>query len=211
MDPLIVPASKRVFDILASSLVMAFLSPIILFLLMLFVIEMIFILSSRGPLFYKETRISQGKPFVLWKVRVFKIGAIADAKATGVTIHTKTLEHDRKNLTFVGALLRQIYMDEIPQLYSVLVGDMSFVGPRPTNPENYEQDMIKGFQAKKILKAGLTGTFQTHKHVKYNLNQEKVDMEYALFCKTATGLQIVFHDLYILLQTVVTVLRAEGL
>jgi lipopolysaccharide/colanic/teichoic acid biosynthesis glycosyltransferase len=126
-------------------------------------------------------------------------------------IHTKNLEKARCNMTLVGHILRQIYMDEVPQLFSVLIGDMSFVGPRPTNPENYTKDIEKGFQSKRILRAGLTGRFQTHKHVKYKLNQEAVDLEYANLCKTASGPYLVLYDLFILFQTIVTVIRAEGL
>jgi len=211
MNPIPIPRAKRVLDIFASILAIILLSPILLFSLLFFIIEAIFIPSTRGPFLYKETRISQGKPFTLWKIRIFKNAVLAGAKTTGKTIQTKVLERDKSNLTLIGRILRQTYMDEMPQIFSVMVGDMSFVGPRPTNPVNYECDLKRGLEAKRILKAGLTGTFQTHKHVKYNLNQEKVDMDYAQFCKTANGLQIILRDLYILLQTVVTVFRVEGL
>ncbi len=211
MEPIPIPPAKRVFDVIASFLVILFLSPLLLFLFILFILEQIFIKSARGPLFYKEIRISQGAPFLLYKIRVFKVQTLTQAKNDGGVIHTKKLEKGKGNLTYIGRLLRQIYMDEVPQIFSVFKGDMSFVGPRPTNPENYERDLLHGYNAKKILRAGLTGKFQTHKHVKYHLNQEKVDMEYATLCKTASGPTIVLHDLFILLQTVVTVLRAEGL
>lgn len=211
MDPVQIPISKRFFDIVASSIVLMALFPLMLVFLILYCIEQLFIPSSRGTLFYKEIRISQGKPFLLWKIRTFKLKVIADAQLKGKTIHTKELERDKNNLTLTGRVLRQIYMDEMPQIFSVLIGDMSFVGPRPTNVFNYEQSVAKGLLAKKILKAGLTGRFQTHKHVKYKLNQEQVDMNYAEFCRKKTGFEIITYDLLILLQTVVTVIRAEGL
>jgi lipopolysaccharide/colanic/teichoic acid biosynthesis glycosyltransferase len=211
MDPIPLPPLKRAFDIAASFVVLVVLSPLIAVFLALIFIERIFVPSSRGPVFYKEVRISQGKPFMLWKIRTFKVAAIESAHADGKTIHTKRLEQDSRNLTLTGTILRQIYMDEVPQLLSVLGGDMTFVGPRPTNQPNYENSLAKGHQAKRVLKAGLTGRFQTHKHVKYHLIQEQVDMEYAELCRTKTGPQIVLHDLSILLQTAVTVFRAEGL
>jgi lipopolysaccharide/colanic/teichoic acid biosynthesis glycosyltransferase len=211
MDPIPLPKAKRFFDVLASIVVILLLSPLLLALFILFILEEIFSPSARGPLFYTETRISQGKLFQLSKIRVFKTEALKKAGSTPGIIHTKKLEQSKNNLTLTGRLLRQIYMDEVPQLYAVLKGDMSLIGPRPTNPENYEKDLMNGLSAKRILVAGLTGSFQTHKHKKYNYNQEKVDMEYATFCKESSGLRIIFHDLYILLQTAVTIIRAEGL
>lgn len=211
MNIIPIPRAKRIFDIFASILVIIILSPFIAVLLCLFVLEEMFVPSARGSFFYTETRISQGKPFTLWKFRTFKTQALSDALRTRNTIHTKELEQNKKNLTITGRILRQIYMDEAPQIISVLVGDMSLVGPRPTNPENYENDVKKNFQAKRILKAGLTGRFQTRKHVKYHLNQEAVDMEYADFCASRCGLRIILHDFKILLDTGLTVFRAEGL
>lgn len=210
MQPIPVPAAKRAFDIVASSIVIVALTPVVGILVLLSVIEQILRPSTRGPLFYREIRISQGKPFYLRKIRTLKSAAITDARAVGM-VHTKQLENTKGNFTFVGAILHRIYLDESPQLLSVFMGDMSFVGPRPTNVFNYETDVANGLQAKKILRAGLTGRFQTHKHVKYKLNQEEVDMEYARLLASAGGVRIVLHDILILLQTVITVFRAEGL
>lgn len=210
MEKVPIPKVKRLFDIIMSVIVTVAISPLLIVLIVLFLIEEILITSSRGPLFYKEIRISHGEPFPLWKMRTFKMTAINNARKIGM-IHTKELERDRTNLTYTGRLMRQIYMDEAPQIFSVFVGDMSFVGPRPTNPENYERDIKKGLFAKQILRAGLTGRFQTHKHKKYGLNQEIVDLEYADLCATKSGIRILLTDLKILLQTAITVLRAEGL
>lgn len=211
MDPVPPPPLKRALDIAASSVLIILLAPFILCLIVLCIIEQMLVPSSRGPVFYKEVRISQGKPFMLWKIRTVKSAALAGAKAKEGTIHTKKLERTKDNFTFIGAVLHRVYMDEAPQLFSVLTGDMTLVGPRPTNPESYERGVAQGQRAKTILKAGLTGRFQTHKHIKYKLNQEQVDMEYARLCTTKNGFEIVMYDIVILLQTVFTVLRAEGL
>lgn len=210
MDPIPVRSPKRVFDIVVSCILLVLLGPVILFFMVLGLLEQLLIPSARGPLFYREIRISQGKPFTLCKIRTLKNDSLRDAQTQGV-VHTKKLERESKNFTLVGALLHQIYIDESPQLVSVLLGDMSLVGPRPTNVESYSRGLARDHHAKQVLRAGLTGRFQTHKHVKFKLNQEEVDMEYAQFCKNSTGMQVLLHDLRILFQTVVTVLRAEGL
>lgn len=210
MESFPVPLPKRLFDILTSSLLIVLSAPLLALFLLAYVLEQIFVPSSRGSFFYTETRISQGRPFSLSKIRTLKISAIERARSEGI-IHTKRLENEGTNFTSIGWLLHKLYLDETPQLLSVLRGDMSFVGPRPTNVENYENDVARGLQARRILRAGLTGRFQTHKHVKYKLNQEKTDLEYAQLCQNGSGLQILKHDLKVLLQTIITVLRAEGL
>lgn len=211
MEIIPIPWAKRTLDIFMSALIIALLFPVISLLLALYIIEQAFIPSSRGSLFYKETRISQGRPFTLRKIRTFKNAVLDNARARGEAIHTKNLERDTCNLTYTGRLLRQIYMDEAPQLISVLLGDMSLVGPRPTNVVNFEHDIARGLKSKMLLKAGLTGRFQTHKHVKYRLTQEDVDMEYAELCRTGSSLKILARDCLLLMQTVVTIFRAEGL
>ena len=205
-----VPPLKRAFDIIASIIVIVVLSPLILAILILFALERTVSPASRGPLLYTETRISQGKPFTFYKFRTFKNSSLAHARSNG-TIHTKELEQDWRNMTFTGLILRQVYLDEFPQLFLVLTGKMSMVGPRPTNPEEYERGLTGGIRAKTLLRAGLTGRFQTHKSKKYGLSQETVDMEYAEFCRNNPGWRIVLNDMVIVLQTVITIIRAEGI
>ena len=159
------PPLKRLFDIVASAIVLVLLTPIMLLLLLLALLEQFISPAARGALFYKETRISQGKPFTFYKIRTFKMSALEKANGNGI-VHTKKLEHDFRNLTIIGMVLIQVYLDEFPQLFLVFTGKMSFVGPRPTNPETYAKYIARGNRAKVILKAGLTGRFQTHKAIK---------------------------------------------
>lgn len=208
----LVPISplKRAFDVVASAIVIVMLSPIMLVLLVLMAVERCLWPATRGPLLYEEVRISQGEPFAFYKIRTFRLSALEKASGNGI-VHTKNLEHDFRNLTLTGMMLIQTYLDEFPQLFLVLIGEMSFVGPRPTNLEVYERDIAGGNYSRAILKAGLTGRFQTHKSAKYGLNQRQVDMEYAHLCKTCSGLEIIRHDGRILLETVYTIFRAEGI
>ncbi|OHA26244.1 MAG: hypothetical protein A3C06_04620 [Candidatus Taylorbacteria bacterium RIFCSPHIGHO2_02_FULL_46_13] len=201
--------SKRVFDVLASMLLIALLFPVMIFLLLGILVEYLLSSSARGPLLYHETRISQGVPFTLYKVRTFKLTSLATAHSNGI-INTKELERDWRTMTVMGLVLRQIYLDEYPQLFLVLLGKMSLVGPRPVNPAEYQRGLAGGIRAKALLRAGITGRFQTHKAGKYGLNQERVDMEYAEFCRNHPGWKIVLHDCRILSETVVTIFRAEG-
>lgn len=205
------PLAKRFFDIIVSTLLLIILSPVILLILFAMVIEMILIPHTRGPFFYRETRISEGKPFIIYKFRIFTKEALKNAKNSNGVIHTKVLEHTKNTTTFIGNLLKQVYMDELPQLWNVLSGDMTLVGPRPTNPENIRNLLNEKRYAKLKIKAGLTGYFQSHKGVSLQKDQETIDEEYIAFIEHNPGWKIVLYDVKILLISILTIFRAEGI
>ncbi len=116
---------KRLFDLLTSATALLVLSP--LFLLMALAVG----LSSRGGVFYRQTRVGlQGRPFQLIKFRSMYV----DADRQGLL----TVGRDRR-ITPVGSFLRRYKLDELPQLWNVLKGDMSLVGPRPEVPRYVER------------------------------------------------------------------------
>src|SRR5438552_2854868 len=111
-------ALKRLFDIIWASMGLLVLLPAGL------LIALWIKLSDRGPIFYGQIRIGQfGTPFRIWKFR----SMVVNADRMGVPL---TKEEDPR-ITRIGRLLRKTKLDELPQLWNVLVGDMSFVGPRP--------------------------------------------------------------------------------
>lgn len=113
---------KRSFDILISLLGLFFLSPIFL------IIAILIKLDSKGPVFFRQVRIGKDiKEFKIFKFRTM----IVDAETRGMQI---TVDGDNR-ITKPGAFLRKSKMDELPQLINVLIGDMSFVGPRPEVPK----------------------------------------------------------------------------
>ncbi|MDP3741674.1 MAG: sugar transferase [bacterium] len=209
--PIPMPLAKRWFDIIFSLVILVVLSPILLIVILVMLLEFAFFAQSRGPILYSETRISQGRPFTLYKFRVFKKSALEGSLKNNGFIQTKDLEQNPKNLTLTGRLLKQAYLDEIPQLINVLKADMSLVGPRPTNVKNFELNRERGGLAKSLLAAGITGYFQSHKGLKLHKDQEELDMEYARFMQTNPGWKVVLFDLKILLISIYTVLRAEGI
>lgn len=201
---------KRIFDIIVSLTAIVLFSPFIFLVLISMFIENIIVPSSRGKIFYSEIRISAGEPFKIYKFRIFKMAALERAARDNSCIHTKPLEGDPKNLTYVGRFLKRIYMDELPQIYNVLRGDMSLVGPRPTNIENSEKLFKEGKYSKYLAKAGLTGYFQSHKGFKTDMDQEEIDMEYINFCRNNPGWKVILYDIKIIFISILTVLRAEG-
>ena len=211
MDKVNLPMAKRVFDVVVSFVALLILSPVVLLIVITMFLEMMVKADSSGKVFYKETRISQGEAFTLYKFRIFKESKLNGAKDSNGFVHTKDLEKDERNLTWTGRILKRIYMDELPQLINVLKGDMSLVGPRPTNMVNFKKRFAQGKRAKYLLRAGITGYFQSHKGRKMKLDQEELDMIYAGYCKNKPGWWVLLYDIKILLITMYTVLRAEGI
>jgi lipopolysaccharide/colanic/teichoic acid biosynthesis glycosyltransferase len=110
--------AKRLFDLLFSSLGLVVLSPVLAALALLVWLE------DHGPVFYRQVRVGlHGKPFRIWKFR----SMVLNADRQGLPL---TVGRDPR-ITRVGSILRQTKLDELPQLFNVLVGEMSFVGPRP--------------------------------------------------------------------------------
>ena len=211
MQKVEIPFSKRIFDIVMSFLLIILFLPFIAVVLLLMGLEFLFISESRGSIFYSEIRISAGKPFRIYKFRIFKDKVLNNILEKGGFVHTKKLERDKNNLIYTGRLLKQIYMDELPQLFNVLKGDMSLVGPRPTNIANAQQLYEEGCYSKFLIKAGLMGTFQLYKIRKGVYDQEATDIKYIDFCQKSSGWKIILYDLKIIFLTIWTVLRAEGI
>ncbi len=134
--------AKRVFDIILSLLLIILLSPLFL------IIPLIIKINSKGPIFYLQKRVTiYGKIFKIIKFRTM----LADSDKNGPLV---TVKNDNR-ITKVGKVLRKLRIDEIPQLFNVLVGDMSFVGTRPEVPkyvEKYSDEM----KATLLMPAGVT-------------------------------------------------------
>ena len=143
---------KRVFDFVFSAAVLVAGAPVF------FVIALAIKLSSKGPVFYKQERMGlDGRVFQLYKFRSMRM----DAEAQTGAVWAK--ENDPRR-TKVGAFLRRTNVDELPQFYNVLRGEMSVVGPRPERPVFIEKfrKQIPKYMLRHKAKAGLTGWAQVN-------------------------------------------------
>ena len=164
-------AIKRIFDILASLLAIVILSP---FLLMF---SIILKLDSKGPILFKQKRLGKnGKIFTIYKFRTM----VVNAENIGDGISIKSDKDPR--ITKVGGVYRKTSIDELPQLFNVLLGDMSLVGPRPPviytpydGYENYPEWAKKRFE----MRPGVTGLAQVKVRNSATWDERiKIDNEY---------------------------------
>lgn len=116
------------------------------------------------PLFYKEERISRNTIFTLYKFNIFNQRIIDSLRKQNKFIYTKKLERDGDTI-YVGKILRQIYLDELPQLFNVFMGKMSLVGPRPLNKQLYTIASAIRPHPLAYIAGGMTGNFQSVKDI----------------------------------------------
>lgn len=156
---------KRAMDIIVSGLGIIISSPIMI------IIAAAIKLCDGGPVLFKQNRVTQnGKIFNVLKFRSMIVDADKDGAA-------KAVDND-KRITPVGRVIRAIRMDELPQLFNILIGDMSLVGPRPERTENVHEyvTMYPEFNLRHKVKGGLTGYAQVYG--KYNTSpQDKLNMD----------------------------------
>jgi sugar transferase (PEP-CTERM system associated) len=190
-------AAKRVFDVLASVALLFFTLPVIALFAALVKLD------SRGPAFFRQTRIGlYGQEFELIKLRSMRLDAEADGRA-------RFAQKDDPRVTRIGRIIRKLRIDELPQAWSVLKGEMSFVGPRPERPEFVADldDKLPYYAERHMVKPGITGWAQINYPYGANLDDSRHKLEYDLYyAKNYTP----FLDLLILLQTLRVILWPEG-
>jgi sugar transferase (PEP-CTERM system associated) len=159
-------------------------------------------LSSKGPLFFRQQRVGMGgRVFNVIKFRTM----FTDAEAGGARWATK----NDPRVTKVGMFLRKTRIDEVPQLWNVLRGDMGFVGPRPERPEfvNWLTEELPFYYLRTLIRPGLTGWAQVRYGYGATLAETKEKLEYDLYYIKHMSLGL---DLLIMFETIKTILRRRG-
>lgn len=192
---------KRAMDICGGASALLILSP------MLLLIALAVRLDSRGPVFFRQQRVGRdGRHFGIIKFRSMRDGADAekdDLQHLNLTPGLFKIENDPR-ITRVGELLRRTSLDELPQLFNVIRGDMSLVGPRPLIPE--EDSAITGwYRRRSHITPGITGIWQLLGAVRIPLD-EMVKLDYLYVANWS-----IWSDLKILLRTVAHVFHRRGL
>jgi sugar transferase (PEP-CTERM system associated) len=159
--------------------------------------------SSRGPILYKQKRVGlNGRVFQCYKFRTMRSDAEADTGPTWAS-------DDDPRITKIGRFLRASRLDEIPQLWNVLVGDMAFVGPRPERPEFVEKlnQVIPYYNLRHATRPGITGWAQTMYKYGNTVEDSKEKLRYDLYyIKNCSPV----FDVWIVFNTIRTVLLGKG-
>ncbi|KRT55818.1 TIGR03013 family XrtA/PEP-CTERM system glycosyltransferase [endosymbiont of Ridgeia piscesae] len=190
---------KRLLDVFVSLVLLVLVVPLMVLVAFASLIES----RWRDPVLYHQTRVGKdGKLFQIHKFRSMRVNAEAETGARWASVND-----DR--ITRLGAFLRFTRLDELPQLYNVLRGEMSLVGPRPERPEFVRRltQEIPYYEERHRVKPGLTGWAQLMFSYAANREDTRKKLEYDLYYVKNSSL---FLDLIILLETVEVVLLAKG-
>ena len=194
---------KRVFDIICSLIMIIILSPLLI------ILSVMIKLDSKGSVLFKQVRVTTyGRQFKIWKFRTM----VNNADKLGTQVTTK----GDARITRMGHLLRKVRLDELPQLFNVLKGDMSFVGTRPEVPKytaHYTEEMMATF----LLPAGVTSrtSIEYKDEEKLLENVENADVVYineVLPAKMVYNLREIekfsfLRDVSTMIKTVIAVIK----
>jgi exopolysaccharide biosynthesis polyprenyl glycosylphosphotransferase len=193
---------NRFFDIIISAIALLLLSPFLL------VVALLIRLDSKGKIFFAQTRVGKGgNLFTMWKFRSMHIDAqehkallIKENEMQGGILFK--MKNDPR-VTGVGRIIRKFSIDELPQLWNVLIGDMSLVGPRPLLPSEVAQYTPYQWRRLKVT-PGITCIWQVSGRSDIPFSQQvKMDLEYI-------ANQSFFNDIMLLLKTIPAVLKTRG-
>ena len=203
------PVKKRALDLSLSVFLLIVLSPVFVFLFVAMTVDMLRCSCDRGPWLYRETRISRGREFHLLKFRTLRREVL---RGMDERSHARMLEADRQNLTWSGRrLLKPRYLDELPQLWNILRGDMSLVGPRPWPPSMVANQVQQGLTYRNDFVAGWTGPAQVQKGSIESAGFAQLDSEYVAAFGNLGAWTLFRRDLALLSATFRTIARGEGL
>jgi len=187
---------KRIFSLLLGSLAIVITSPIML------LAAIAIRLDSKGPAIFRQTRVGEhGRLFTVYKFRSMYEGSDR--------VKLSPAEHGDPRVTRVGKWLRRIRVDELPQLFNIVKGDMAFVGPRPFVPEQEEEcaALIPFYRERWLVKPGATGWAQINRGYNATLEDNKEKLAYDLFYIKNVSFGL---DLFIMFSTIKILLLGRG-
>ncbi len=200
---------KLAFDKLVASLFLLITLPIIIFLKLAFILEGLLIPENKGPVFFFYNAVSQGKVFPKYKIRLIKTRYIEPEGAKRGDWIAYSAEWNKDSRTITGSFVKKFYLDEIPQFWNVLRGDMSIVGPRPLAVIHYERDLAQGNVTRKLLKGGLLGLGHINKGTS-EMGNSIYEYEYIDQYIKRSSFGLLCLDLWIIWKGIIVIFKGGG-
>ncbi len=201
---------KLVFDkIIGLGLFLASL-PVLLAIKVAYLIEGLIDAECRGPMFFSYNAISQGRVIPKYKIRLIKMKYIDPEGARRGDWHAYSAEWTPESRTRTGHFVKKFYLDEIPQFFSILKGDISVVGPRPLAVHHYERDRAQGNVTRFLLKGGLLGLGHVMKGTP-EMGNPVYEYEYADQYLRLGALALLWLDIKIIGRGLKVVFKGKGL
>ena len=207
--PLPTRYSKLAFDKIMSIFFIALSTPIFLLLKVAFFIEGLLIPENKGPMFYYYNCVSAGKVVPKYKIRIIKTKFIDVVAARSNDWIAYSAEWRPEARTYLGHFVKKFYLDELPQFWSVLKGDMSIVGPRPLSVLHYKRDLEQGNITRYLLRGGLLGLGHINKGTS-EMGNPIHEYSYAHEYLNRTGFRLLCLDLSIILKGFLLIVRGGG-
>jgi len=187
---------KTLTEIILSIILITLLSPVLI------ICGFLIWITDRGPVFYSQIRVGKkGQHFRIWKLRSMHVNAEKNG------IKWSTINDER--ITFIGKIIRTTRIDELPQLFSVIKGDMSLIGPRPERPEIEDtlKYQISNYKIRHTIKPGISGWAQVNYPYGASIEDSKNKLSYDLFYVKNMS---IFLDLLIFIKTIKTILNLKN-
>ena len=208
--PLDTKIVKLLFDKIFSSLILILACHVFLLLKILYLIEGKLIPENAGPLFFSYNAVSAGKVFPKYKIRLIKVKYIDKKGAERGDWHAFSAEWTPESRTYIGRFVKKFYIDELPQFYNVMRGDMSIVGPRPLAVHHYERDLEQGNITRSLIKGGLIGLGHVMKGTP-EMGQPIYEYEYIDQYLKRSSLGLLWLDLTIIWRGIKVIMQGKGL
>ena len=200
---------KRIIDIFVSFVLLIFFLPILIIIFIFSKIENLFDNETKGEFIFYYKAVSAGKIFKKYKIRIIKKKYIDEKLSKQHLWEAYNKEWNQDCLSIVGRFVKKFYLDEIPQFFNILKGDISLVGPRSLAIIHYDMEINQGNIYRKYIKAGLLGYGHLRKGTE-EMGKPEFEHKYVLAYTSKENFKIIFLDFYVIFKSILLILKGGG-